>query len=171
NRYNSFAPIRNNSNINWHVDGHDYFEASIEAILSAKSYMYLSAWWISPEVYLRRPVHEGDNENYRFDKLLKKKAEEGVDIYVVLYKALVSLGSTYVKHHLENLHPRIHGKKKNIQIPTLPHRSHLLISFSFNNSLISDTKSCCTFGMVIPRGKEGIKNSQYTTTNLFECKC
>jgi phospholipase D1/2 len=38
------------------------------------------AGWISPELYLRRP----GNERYRLDNLLKRKAEEGVKIFIII---------------------------------------------------------------------------------------
>ncbi|CAB4406015.1 unnamed protein product [Rhizophagus irregularis] len=44
---------------------------------------------LSPELYLRRPPAK--NEEYRLDRLLKKKAEEGVKIYVVVYKKFPKL--------------------------------------------------------------------------------
>ncbi|KZP14182.1 hypothetical protein FIBSPDRAFT_668725, partial [Athelia psychrophila] len=39
---------------------------------------------ISPEVYLRRPP--AHHPEWRLDRLLKRKAEAGVEIYVVVYK-------------------------------------------------------------------------------------
>jgi phospholipase D1/2 len=35
---------------------------------------------ISPELYLRRP----GNERYRLDNLLKRKAEDGVKIFIII---------------------------------------------------------------------------------------
>ena len=41
-------------------------------------------WWLSPELYLRRPP--AYNSEWRLDRILKRKAEQGVKIYVVVYK-------------------------------------------------------------------------------------
>lgn len=41
-------------------------------------------WWLSPEVYLRRPP--ALNEQYRLDVMLKAAAERGVRINIVVYK-------------------------------------------------------------------------------------
>lgn len=41
-------------------------------------------WWLSPELYLRRPCEL--YENYRLDRVLKRKAEAGVRVYIIVYK-------------------------------------------------------------------------------------
>ena len=41
-------------------------------------------WWLSPELYLRRPPSK--NEQYRLDRLLKAAAERGVKVHVIVYK-------------------------------------------------------------------------------------
>ncbi|KAJ2842221.1 hypothetical protein IWW36_005986, partial [Coemansia brasiliensis] len=83
-RFDSFAPIRDNSRMIWFVDGDDYFYALSEALENATDCIYIGDWWLSPEVHLRRPP--ALNEEYRVDRLLKRKAEEGVKIYVAIYK-------------------------------------------------------------------------------------
>ena len=40
---------------------------------------------LSPEIYLKRPT---DDPEYRLDKVLLKKAKEGVKIYILLYKEI-----------------------------------------------------------------------------------
>ena len=41
-------------------------------------------WWLTPELYLRRPP--AFYPEWRLDRLLKRKAEQGVKVYVVVYK-------------------------------------------------------------------------------------
>lgn len=41
-------------------------------------------WWLTPELYLRRPAAK--YPEYRLDRILKRKAEEGVMIHVIVYK-------------------------------------------------------------------------------------
>lgn len=41
-------------------------------------------WWLTPELYLRRPP--AHHPEWRLDRLLKRKAEEGVKVYVIVYK-------------------------------------------------------------------------------------
>lgn len=64
-------------------------------MLLARDTIYIHDWWLSPgrlllqtntvsdfstELQLRRP----NKEKYRLDKLLERKAREGVKIYVIL---------------------------------------------------------------------------------------
>ncbi|RHZ82653.1 hypothetical protein Glove_106g15 [Diversispora epigaea] len=107
-RFDSYAPIRKKTKVKWYVDGKDYLNAVSQAILAATSEIYIEDWWLSPELYLRRPPSE--NEDFRLDNLLKKKAEEGVMIYIVVYKEVklaLTLDSRHTKTYLRNLHPNI----------------------------------------------------------------
>ncbi|KAJ2472261.1 hypothetical protein GGI02_001697 [Coemansia sp. RSA 2322] len=107
-RFASFAPIRDSSRVIWFVDGDDYFYAVSEALENATDCIYIEDWWLSPEIHLRRPYHL--NEQYRLDRLLKRKAEEGIKIYVVIYKEVtvsLSINSSYTKRKLQSLHPNI----------------------------------------------------------------
>jgi phospholipase D1/2 len=80
NRFDSYAPLRVNCSAQWLVDGRDYFWNLSRAINMAKERIYIHDWWISPEIYLRRP----GNERYRLDNLLKRKAEEGVKVCIII---------------------------------------------------------------------------------------
>ena len=70
NRFRSFAPIRMNTKCQWLVDGSDYMEAVAYAIKSATEEIYITDWFLSPEIYLRRPALFTE---WRFDKMLEKK--------------------------------------------------------------------------------------------------
>jgi phospholipase D1/2 len=50
----------------------------------ARESIYILDWWLSPELYLRRPPSR--NENYRLDNMLKAAAERGVDVNIIVYK-------------------------------------------------------------------------------------
>ncbi|CAO3693385.1 hypothetical protein G6F70_003782 [Rhizopus microsporus] len=107
-RFGSFAPIRHNSKVNWFIDAEDHFNAVGEAILSAKSEIYIADWWLSPELYLRRPPEQ--NEEFRIDRVLKRKAEEGVKIYIIIYKEMamaLTINSSHTKLWLQGLHKNI----------------------------------------------------------------
>jgi phospholipase D1/2 len=41
-------------------------------------------WWLTPELYLRRPP--AYYPEWRLDRVLKRKAEQGVKVYVIVYK-------------------------------------------------------------------------------------
>lgn len=51
-------------------------------------------WWLSPELYLRRPPAE--NEDYRVDRLLLRKAQQGVKVFIIVYKEVTQTMSMYV---------------------------------------------------------------------------
>jgi phospholipase D1/2 len=84
NRFESFAPARDGNMIKWYVDGRDYFWAVSVALEGAKETIYIADWWLSPELFLRRPPYS--HQEYRLDQILKRRAEEGVQIYVIVYK-------------------------------------------------------------------------------------
>jgi hypothetical protein len=56
-RFDSYAPIREGAKIKWYVDGKDYFFAVSQAILAAKSEIYIEDWWLSPELVSKRYLH------------------------------------------------------------------------------------------------------------------
>ncbi|TFK40629.1 hypothetical protein BDQ12DRAFT_679780 [Crucibulum laeve] len=107
NRFDSFAPIRLNVAAQWLVDGRDYFWNLSRAILLARESIYIHDWWLSPELHLRRP----NKDRYRLDKLLERKAKEGVKIYIILYQEVSNrttpTDSNYAKQRLVNLHPNV----------------------------------------------------------------
>uniref|UniRef100_A0A8C0SHP0 Phospholipase n=1 Tax=Canis lupus familiaris TaxID=9615 RepID=A0A8C0SHP0_CANLF len=66
------------------------------------------AKWLSPEIFLKRPVVEGNR--WRLDCILKRKAQQGVRIFVMLYKEVelaLGINSEYSKRTLMRLHPNI----------------------------------------------------------------
>ncbi|KAL8280164.1 hypothetical protein RQP46_007494 [Phenoliferia psychrophenolica] len=103
NRFESFAPIRLNASAQWLIDGRDYFWSLSRAIMLAKTKIYIHDWWLSPELYLHK---------WRLDKLLQRKAREGVQIFVIVYKEVSNdftpVDSNYTKTRLRALHKNIH---------------------------------------------------------------
>lgn len=109
-RFDSFAPIRKNCMAQWFVDARDYFWAVSSAIEMAKDVVFIHDWWLSPELYLRRPAN--GNQQFRIDRLLQRKALQGVKIFVIVYRNVgttVPIDSLYTKHSIlslnqENIH-------------------------------------------------------------------
>ncbi|KAK7228761.1 hypothetical protein V2G26_000931 [Clonostachys chloroleuca] len=123
NRFKSFFPERDGNLIKWYVDGRDYFWAVSVALEQAKESIYIADWWLSPELFLRRPPFY--NRDYRLDQLLKRKAEEGVKIFVIVYKeveAALTCNSVHTKHALQALCPEGTPGFGNIKI--LRHPDH-----------------------------------------------
>ncbi|KAJ4364525.1 hypothetical protein N0V83_009120 [Neocucurbitaria cava] len=100
-RFNSFAPERDGNLVKWYVDGRDYFWAVAEALEQAKETIYIADWWLSPELFLKRPPFY--NQKYRLDQVLKRRAQAGVKIYVSVYKevtAAITCNSQHTKKAL-----------------------------------------------------------------------
>ncbi|KAI0773032.1 phospholipase D/nuclease [Trametes elegans] len=108
-RFHSFAQQRGPENfVKWHIDGHDYMWAVSELLDSAKEAIFILDWWLTPELYLRRPPAK--YPEWRLDRVLKRKAEQGVKIYVVVYKEVVqtmTMSSHHTKETLDALHPNV----------------------------------------------------------------
>ncbi|KAH9058083.1 phospholipase D/nuclease [Lactarius vividus] len=107
-RFGSFANERAQNAVKWHIDGHDYFYALSEMLDSARECIFILDWWLTPELYLRRPP--AYHPEWRLDRILKRKAEQGVKIYVIVYKEVtqtMSMSSSHTKKALEALHPNI----------------------------------------------------------------
>ena len=122
-RFGSFAPERHGNKIKWYVDGQDYFWAVAVALEKAKETIYIEDWWLSPELFLKRPPYY--NQESRLDQILKRRAEAGVKIYVIVYKEVeqaVSCNSAHTKHALHALCPP--GTPGHGNITVLRHPDH-----------------------------------------------
>lgn len=107
-RFDSFAPVRQNVFAQWLVDGRDYMWNVSRAISMAQDVIYIHDWWLSPEIYMRRPA--AISHKWRLDRLLKRKAEEGVKIFVIVYRNInsaIPIDSEYTKFSLLDLHPNV----------------------------------------------------------------
>uniref|UniRef100_A0A7N8YQB5 Phospholipase n=1 Tax=Mastacembelus armatus TaxID=205130 RepID=A0A7N8YQB5_9TELE len=107
-RFGSFAQEEENIPAKWYVNGKTYMEDVANALEEAKEEIFITDWWLSPEIFLKRPVVEGNR--WRLDCILKRKAQQGVRIFVMLYKEVelaLGINSGYSKRTLMYLHPSI----------------------------------------------------------------
>uniref|UniRef100_A0A669CBL9 Phospholipase n=1 Tax=Oreochromis niloticus TaxID=8128 RepID=A0A669CBL9_ORENI len=107
-RFGSFARVEVNIPAKWYVNGKTYMEDVANALEEAKEEIFITDWWLSPEIFLKRPVVEGNR--WRLDCILKRKAQQGVRIFVMLYKEVelaLGINSGYSKRTLLRLHPNI----------------------------------------------------------------
>uniref|UniRef100_A0AAQ6AFU4 Phospholipase n=1 Tax=Amphiprion ocellaris TaxID=80972 RepID=A0AAQ6AFU4_AMPOC len=107
-RFGSFAQEQENIPAKWYVNGKTYMEDVADALEEAKEEIFITDWWLSPEIFLKRPVVEGNR--WRLDCILKRKAQQGVRIFVMLYKEVelaLGINSGYSKRTLMHLHPNI----------------------------------------------------------------
>ncbi|XP_078230176.1 phospholipase D2 isoform X13 [Callithrix jacchus] len=126
-RHDSYAPPRPGTLAQWFVNGAGYFAAVADAILRAQEEIFITDWWLSPEVYLKRPAHSDD---WRLDIMLKRKAEEGVRVSVLLFKEVelaLGINSGYSKRALMLLHPNIKVMRHPDQVTLWAHHEKLLV--------------------------------------------
>ena len=115
----------------WFVDGKNYFGDLFKKLMEANNTIYIADWWLSPEVFLRRPVNvtpyldmiknniitNDKIENMtRLMDILNYKAKQGVQIYILVYKEFkitLNLDSA----HTENIFKQL---DKNIKITRYP---------------------------------------------------
>ncbi|PWN47065.1 phospholipase D/nuclease, partial [Violaceomyces palustris] len=106
--FKSFAGPRPGNHSAWYSDGLDYFWALSEVLDSANDCIFILDWWLTPELYLRRPP--ALHHEFRLDRLLKRKAEQGVKVFIMVYKEVnqtMTMSSSHTKHFLEELHENI----------------------------------------------------------------
>lgn len=73
NRYESFAPARDCScRARWYADGSDYCRDVADTLEAAREEIFITDWWLSPEIFLKRPAL--DSEYWRLDQVLLRKA-------------------------------------------------------------------------------------------------
>ncbi|XP_031439630.1 phospholipase D1 isoform X2 [Clupea harengus] len=107
-RFGSFATEQENIMAKWYVNGKTYMEDVANALEEAREEIFITDWWLSPEIFLKRPVVEGNF--WRLDCILKRRAQQGVKIFVMLYKEVemaLGINSEYSKRTLLHLHPNI----------------------------------------------------------------
>jgi len=106
-RFGSYAPIRNGSQAKWFVDGEDYMAAVADSIEAAEKEIFITDWQLNPHIFMKRPDSGIDSLHWRLDKMLLRKAEQGVRTYILLYwesktVAGMDLGSEYAQSVLSH---------------------------------------------------------------------
>ncbi|KAI9695732.1 MAG: hypothetical protein M1836_006098 [Candelina mexicana] len=98
--FGSFAAERYGNDVKWFVDGCSYMWAVSRALEQATESIWILDWWLSPELYLRRPPLK--NEQYRIDRILQAAAQRGVKVNIIVYKEVTQA----LTHYLYSLLPR-----------------------------------------------------------------
>uniref|UniRef100_A0A7N0VHI7 phospholipase D n=1 Tax=Kalanchoe fedtschenkoi TaxID=63787 RepID=A0A7N0VHI7_KALFE len=144
-RFGSYAPTRgvadDGSQAQWFVDGKVVFEAIASSIEAAKSKIFITGWWLCPELYLRRPFQ--NHASSRLDSLLEAKAKQGVQIYILLYKEVsiaLKINSHYSKRKLLEIH-------ENVKVVRYPdHLSSGVYLWSHHEKLVIVDYNVCYMG-------------------------
>lgn len=95
--FGSSFPVRSNSYAQWldlyykylfpilrFVDGSSFMSRAADMMELAREEIFITDWWLSPEIYMKRPALQGTR--WRLDQILLRKAQQGVRIFVLLYK-------------------------------------------------------------------------------------
>lgn len=107
----SFAPVRRHQMTHWYVNAAQYMEDVMLGLNSAREEIFITDWWLQPELFLKRP---SDDLQYRLDKILLKKAQEGVKVYVMLFKE-VSFAIPLLSSRAKNVLSQ-NGRNPNIKV-------------------------------------------------------
>ncbi len=124
NPYKSYTNEKKGNKAHWFVDGEDYFKDLSENLMKAKETIFITDWWLSPEVWLIRPAQTQTYMALAFQKKNKKDsppysrlmdilyqcANRGVKVYILVYaecSLALTLNSSHSQHELESLHPNI----------------------------------------------------------------
>ncbi|KJE92461.1 phospholipase D zeta2 [Capsaspora owczarzaki ATCC 30864] len=108
-RYGSFADVHTATRTKWLVDGHDIFEALYHSLTQARKEIFITGWFTTPEIFLKRTKAQEALPS-RLDRVLLSRASAGVKIYMLLWnetKLAFRLNSSNAKKILESLHPNI----------------------------------------------------------------
>ncbi|CAI2368575.1 unnamed protein product [Moneuplotes crassus] len=112
--YDSFSPMRAENHVEFFINAHDYWNRLYDELMAAESEVFITDWWMTPGLYLRRPVnmYNGDMDYARLDNVLLTLAHKGVKVWILVWKEVEVGGMLYnssqhVKDTLEALHPNI----------------------------------------------------------------
>ena len=126
NEYKSFTFQKINCGAKWFVDAHDYFQYLHSQLMKATESVFITDWFLSPELALKRPLNYNnfvgekninDNKKYlnifnanRLMDIFYVLAKKGVKIYILLFcepSFALAINSLYTKRTLQHLHPNI----------------------------------------------------------------
>ena len=138
NKYNAYTNAKNYNLCKYFCDGRDYFTDLFYQLMQAKQTIFITDWWLSPEVFLLRPVDEKiylemnktgqitkdlGNKMTRLMDVLNHKAKEGVKIYILVYYEC-SLALTLNSKHTEDI---LKGLDANIKVTRHPSDAFTLL--------------------------------------------
>ena len=77
------------------IDGKDYFSTLYAELSKAEREVFITDWWLTPELYLKRPVSfdsEDEMIKYRLDSVLQSLGERGVKVFILIWKEVELAG-------------------------------------------------------------------------------
>ena len=164
NPFKSFVLEKTRNKCRWFIDGEDYFNHLCNSLLNAKQTVFITDWWMSPEVFLRRPVDMKIYENLKFLEPYKPNnpneltrlcdvlnyiAERGVRVYIQLYcefSMALTLDSKHTKTMLTSFN-------KNIKVVRHPKKAFDLLWSHHEKLVIIDQKFAYVGGLDLCWGR------------------
>ena len=124
NPFKSYTNEKKGNLAHWFSDGEQYFKDLSEKLMQAKESIFITDWWLSPEVWLTRPAPTQTYMAMAFQQKMKKDsppysrlmdilyqcANRGVKVYVLVYaecSLALTLNSDHSQNALTALHPNI----------------------------------------------------------------
>jgi len=101
-------PVRTTEELKYYVDSQNYYSDLYYTLKSAQKYVFISDWWMSPELYLLRPSES--HPESQIVEVLGSLADKGIEVYVFLYKEItlsLSINSLHTKNQLLERNPNI----------------------------------------------------------------
>ena len=128
NKYQSYTNEKKKNKAHWFSDGEKYFSDLAQKLSEAQSSIFITDWWMSPEVWLVRPVPMNPYMSLAFHRKTRKEnppysrlmdilyqcANRGVKVYIQIYAEMslvLTLNSTHTQNSLMSLHPNIHVER------------------------------------------------------------
>ena len=166
NIYHSFVNEKTDCKARWFIDGADYFADLHDRLLNAKETVFITDWWMSPEIWLKRPVNQNEYEKLEFGQalvvdenshnrlsrlcdILNYIADKGVRVYILVYREFslaLTLNSKHTKNLLINLSP-------NIQVTRHPKKSIDLLWSHHEKLVVIDQKYAYVGGLDLCWGR------------------
>ena len=124
NRYEAYTYAKRYNLCHWFCDGKSYFDDLYEKLMNAEKCIYITDWWMSPEVFLKRPVEEKiyiemskekiitrdfGQKMSRLMDILDYKAKQGVKVYILIYYE-VSIAVTLNSEHTKSMFEKLNNK-------------------------------------------------------------
>lgn len=100
--YDSSFMVREKNDVQFFVDGENYFNKVYLELSKATTSVCISDWWLSPDMYLKRP--KSLYPDSQVVEMLGSLADRGVKVHVLLYKEVtfaLTLNSLYTKKRLQ----------------------------------------------------------------------
>ena len=170
NEYQSFTSQKDNCGAKWFVDADSYFKYLHKQLINATESVFITDWFLSPELALKRPINYDNFIGEKNIKEIQKNltlenasrlmdifyvlAKKGVKIYILLFcetSLALAINSLYTKRTLQYLH-------QNIKITRHPKGTQSILWSHHEKLVIIDQKIAFVGGLDLCWGRYDTNN-------------